>query len=146
MNEIVNISEFDLEDEVIIGLYSGGVWNIDQGISKPHNAFVIGKYQGGYNVCVGWNGAIEFGLNRGYFHQWDNPSDPHNFVWVPNWKNRFDSIAWLSSGTRVMRATKRVLHKDQKCSVCALPAPHAEPNKNGVFVCSMCALRLELKL
>jgi hypothetical protein len=148
MYEILTISHFDLGDEVIVGLSNGGVWNVDQPQVLQKNAFVIGKYRVGDNLgdnfCVGWTDARGYGLHKGYFNQWKNAPDTHNYVWIPNWEERFECISWLYAHMKVMRVEKRVLHKDQKCGVCALPAPHAEPNKDGTFVCSMCALRLEL--
>lgn len=56
----------------------------------------------------------------------------------------YDRYVWLDQILQVKSLAPTVRHPNQKCAVCGLPAPHADPNKGNEFMCLSCALLVTL--
>lgn len=138
MNDWGAIKDVPFGTEVYVGMKDGYfMHDICQSLVLK-NVHVIGRLDTG-ETCVAWNSRESYpaAYDKRFFDSWESS----RYAFMADWKHQFEYVYWLHPDTRVRSVEKPVLHKDQCCSACGRPAPHAPPNKRGVYICDVCAMR-----
>lgn len=130
-NDYVQLSQVSLGTELIAPVHT----------LSPHNpiepVWVIGRHLKYEYIVIGWNGRGGFPISN-----WISFSGIYEFD---------SSIENCTRGKEFDPATlfilrqKAIKHPAQKCAVCQLPAPHADPNTENGYVCSSCIVLSGLK-
>jgi hypothetical protein len=137
---IVRIDQVALGDKVAISI-DGYRSCRDYSLSyHTIEVCVIAKHKDDM-IAVGWNRAQFKRVPYGYA----NIADTH---WEPNKSllevyidiHKYEQYVWTNAHLMVKLVEPLIKHPNQKCIGCNLPAPHADPNKAGEFVCVSCAL------
>jgi hypothetical protein len=137
---MINIGDIDLGSEILVGIdYCGYIVNInDLNVSEEVPVIVIGKYYYG-EMCIGWNNMLL--LKRvgrptdGSSNSWT--SFPEKYFMIKEAKT-FQFHTWIEPKT-IVKLYNKIIHPNQKCVCCNLPAPHCNPNMpDNKFQCVCC--------
>jgi hypothetical protein len=150
MSDIVSMGTVDIGERIKFCYYEGhrvSSWGVD--IRRYYmEGDVVAIYTGGSNLgrCVAFSRSnvkkSSYDMQTfysNYLTDWGKYSDEYLVAENAALYDQCDYCVWIPCHVMVKHITKSIiLHPDQKCIGCDLPAPHAQPNNGNNFVCISC--------